>query len=176
MATTYPARAKTGLRSRDVQNPLFKEAEARVLAWLEAQDFQVVDARAAKTYFDFRIGAPGAENLAVFTLDVKCDQYAASTGRVAWETHAATRGFTRLSWGLNPNLDYVAFVLPSNNPQWTLLLVDAGKVRAALDTLVAGRDYHPFDKQGEDARQAAGLAIQLAALRRVGAIVREAQV
>lgn len=177
MTVNYAPRARTGTRSRDVQNPIFKEAEQRVYEWLQANGYSIVDLRAQKTYADFRFGAAGKQP--VFTLDVKADQYASETGRVAWEIVVENRGRIREGWGMYKELDYVAFVLP-NGPEplsWPLYMVDVKQVQRALDTIVEQHgDYVRFDKRGEDGRRAEGVAISLAALRQHGCIVHEAAV
>lgn len=174
MVTSYPARKSTGTRSRDVQDPLFKEAEERVFIWLQEQGYTVSDERKAKTFYDFRIGS--ANGQAVFALDVKCDQYAATTGRVAWELFVETRGNMREGWGRDDRLDYVAFVLPH---EWRVIMVDTDCIR----TLIAKQDQGfnlpkegelvAFRKEGTDGKTAHGLALSLEYLRRHGCIKRE---
>lgn len=173
--SSYAPRQKTtGIRSRDAVNPLFVEAEARVHRWLVDAGYRVVDARAQRTYYDFRIGKePG---LAVYTLDVKCDQYASNTGMVAWETNMWTPSRKWAGWGMDEKLDYVAYALPH---VWTLLLVRTTCVRKLLARIEAGAytpqqgEVKPFVKEGRDGYHAAGLVLSIPLLRREGCVAAE---
>lgn len=172
MVVQYPGRKRTGNRAQDVVDPLFQEAERLVHDWLLASNYNVLDMRPAKTYHDFRFGA----NDPVFTLDVKADQYAQTTGRVAWEILVENRGIMRPGWGKDDRLDYVAFVMPGI---WRMILVDAERVRELLVRIDRGFDLPrdgeliAFNKVGGDGRTAQGIAIGIEYLRRHGAIKRE---
>jgi hypothetical protein len=166
--TSYPPRKATGNRAKDVVDPLWQEAEERVYAWLVQDGYAVTDARKQKTHYDFAL-----DNL--WTLDVKCDQYAASTGRFAWELFVDYRGHTRRGWGGNINLDYIAYVTPHD---WFVYLVDAAKVRALLAAVEAGEATAPagmmvsFSKQGADGRTGIGVALGIEWLDAQGCIVK----
>lgn len=173
MVTSYPARKSTGTRSRDVQDPLYKEAEERVYRWLQEQGYSVSDERKAKTFYDFRIGS---KTPAIFALDVKCDQYAATTGRVAWELFVEVGKNIREGWGRDERLDYVAFVIPH---EWGVVMVDTDCVRALIAKQEQGfnlpreGELVAFRKEGQDGRTAHGVALALEYLRRHGCIKRE---
>ena len=172
MVANYPARQKTGNRAKDVANPMFKEAEERVLRWLLANGYAVRDARGEKTFYDFRFGAFRP----VYALDVKCDQFAQTTGRVAWEAFVEMGTHIREGWGRDERLDYIAFVTPGN---WHMYLVDAERVREMLVRMEKGFDLPKdgelveFKKMGSDGRTGYGLAIGLEWMRRMGAIKKE---
>lgn len=171
MVTSYPARQRTGSRNKDAVNPVFLEAEAKVLEWLVAEGHDVQDARPQRTYYDFALG-----NL--WTVDVKCDQWMQTTGRVAWELYLETRGVLRESWGMDARLDYVAFVAPHI---WKLVLVDTEAVRDLIAkqekgfNLPKSGELVAFSKEGNDQRTGKGVALSIDYLRRHGCIKKEAQ-
>lgn len=176
---TYAPRPRqpTGNRAVDVHNPLFQEAETRVYNWLTSRDNHIVrDCRKQHTYHDFVVDD-------LWTVDVKCDQLAAQTGRVAWELYVEKANGTMLDgWGRHEHLDYVAFVQPGEaSAGWPVYLVDVQAVRSLLVAIEAGNsiptaaEYRPFTKVGTD-RTGIGVAISLALLARTGCIVEESHV
>lgn len=177
MVTTYqPPRQPTGNRSVDVHNPLFKEAEERVWKWLpNITDKPVRDCRSQNTYHDFIIDD-------IWAIDVKCDQIASSTGRVAWELYVAKGDNMREGWGRHEHLDYVAFVLPKGKEEpWPLYMVDVPDTQKLIERIDNGLvtpeagEYVPFNKVGTD-RTGIGIAISLELLRRENCVMEEAHV
>lgn len=177
--TTYAGRAKlTRRRNIDANNPLFIEAEEKVLRWLLAEGYQVLDYRKQHTYFDFRVGLPQRvdENMQqttfpVYTLDVKCDQFAATTGRVVWELTNIIGGVMREGWGMNPHLDYVASVQPQT---WHMTLLDAVAVRRLLaEDILVGDQVKHFTRKGADGIDSDAIAVYLDTLRQHGCVVKE---
>lgn len=173
-------------RDRDVHNPLYHEAEERVLAWLLAQGKEVTDVREERTYYDFIIGG-------AWTLDVKADTRAHDTGRVVWEAAVIVKGREDASavqegWGQHHGLSYIAYVIiPSGyegtSPHpWPLLIVQAQGLRQAiLQTISEGLVGHgghalrPFVIDGED-RVATGYAVLISWLRDKGLLLEEGEV
>lgn len=173
-------------RDRDVHNPLYAEAENRVLAWLLAQGKEVTDVREERTYYDFIVGG-------AWTLDVKCDTRAHDTGRVIWESAVIVKGREDASavqegWGQHHGLSYVAYVLVQDGGAgpWPLLIVQAQGLRQAVSQAVSeglvGVDteiYKPplkaFVIDGED-RVAMGYAVKIKWLRDKGLVLEEGEV
>lgn len=176
MTTYSPPRQPTGDRAVDVNNPLFKEAEERVWKWLPSITSKPLrDCRPQRTYHDFIIDD-------IWAIDVKCDQLAGSTGRVAWELFVAKGEDVRPGWGQHEHLDYVAFVLPGDpSEQWPLYMVSVDDVQRLVRLIDAGEltpahgEYVPFNKVGTD-RTGIGVAIALDLLRREGCVIEEAHV
>ena len=174
-------------RDRDVQNPLYHEAEERVLAWLLAQGKEVTDVRDSKLYYDFIIGG-------AWTLDVKADTRAHETGRVIWESAIIVKGREDASavqegWGQHHGLSYIAYVLVpgarEDAPQagWPVLIVQAQGLRQAVSQAVSeglvGHEavsvLRPFVIDGED-RMATGYAVLISWLRDKGLVLEEGEV
>lgn len=175
---TYQPRPRqpTGNRAVDVNNPLFKEAEERVYRWLLTREHSVRDCRKQNTYHDFVLND-------LWALDVKCDQLASVTGRIAWELYIERRdGQLQDGWGRHEYLDYVAFVQPGDaEARWKLHLLDVGKVQRLVERIDKGvltprpGEYVAFTKQGTD-RSGIGVAIALTLLDTEGCIMEEANV
>lgn len=176
----YPARQRSsGYISRDANDPLYTEAEERVYRWLLAGNFEVEDHRKDRTYHDFTFYAKGAK----WDLDVKCDSLAATTGRLAFETHM-WRGdkhkptWSAPGWAMHEELSYAAFILPQT---WTLLLVDMRRVREVMAAVDEGLvnpepgDWFLFTHEGNDNLHGRGVAIGIDYLRSMGCIRKEAQ-
>lgn len=165
----------------DVANPLYLEAEERVLNWLRARGKHVTDNRSKRTFHDFTIGN-------AWTLDVKCDVRYAETGRVAWEQltvrhngppeRAITPG-----WGMHHGLSYIVYVLcpppgfrhdeeGGRHNGWPLVVVHAGRMREAI---LANKDspaVKGFIAHGTD-RDGTGYAVELEWLRQQPGVVLE---
>lgn len=175
---TYQPRPRqpTGNRAVDVHNPLFKEAEERVYQWLLTREGLVRDCRKQNTYHDFVIND-------LWALDVKCDQLASVTGRVAWELYIErSNGQLQDGWGRHPHLDYVAFVQPGEaSALWKLHMVDVFEVQRLIGRIDRGvftpdpGEYVAFTKVGTD-RSGIGVAVSLAMLDKQKCIVEEAHV
>lgn len=167
-------RFDTSSRKATLTNRLWTEAEERVLAWLEAHKLTVTDVRKQRTYYDFVLDH-------IYTLDVKCDQWGAETGRLAWEDAISKHGTTVPGWGRHEGLDYVAYVLPGEaDKQWPLFIVDAQATRRMLAVRLAnqniiGNELVPFNKQG-DGWTGHGHALAIGWLRSEGCIVQEGKV
>lgn len=167
-------RLPTGNREQDVVNPLFRAAEDRVYAYLQrlaTPESPVVDMRHEKTYYDFRKGP--------FTIDVKCDQYAHQTGRVAWEQYIfINRGEDSLDrvngWGSDERLDYIAYVFPKGDEEaWPCLIVNRRKMAQQIQEAVGTpqeRELKAFLKESGK-RTATGYAANIEWLRAGGCII-----
>ena len=180
----YPARQKSsGYISRDANDPLYTEAEDRVYRWLLAGNFEVEDLRSQRTYCDFNI-VSRTGNGAKWSLDVKCDSLAYTTGRLAFETHM-WRGdddkpsWAAPGWAMHDELSYAAFVLPQT---WKLILVDMDRVRGVLNAVEMGLvnpepgDWFAFTHKGNDNLHARGIAIGIEYLHSMGCIRKETTV
>lgn len=172
-------RIPTGNINEDVLNIVFKEAEERVYQWLKQRQEvsgEVEDCRKQRGYYDFRIGG-------LWTLDVKVDQYAATTGMLAVEEAIAHQdGRLVPGWGQHIGLDYVAYVMPMKAKKWRMILVRRPTLmETAVDEMhrqEAGKDtsrMRYWTKQGTD-RVAYGVAISIDVLREAGAILKEEEV
>jgi hypothetical protein len=173
----------TGNRQQDYNQPLFKQAEERVWAWLLGQADRtgqpLADYRSFHIYHDFLYAG--------HTVDVKVDQKALASGRVAWEESiwhgkpdGPAEGIQRTDgWGMDQRLDYVVYVLPKGDEEkWPAMLVDNGLWRSAIlgaDPRSKPGQFAPFWKQGDD-RAAVGFLPTLEFLRTCGALVREFEV
>lgn len=168
---------ETGDKQRDVANPLFASAEARVLAWLREQGHHVADTRKQKTYYDCVVDH-------AYTLDCKVDSYAVETGRVAFETRVDTfdkRGVLtggHVGWGVNVALNYAAYVLVSDAKAWPLLVVDrACALQRLNEELLRGNVVTPpFTKQDGEYREAHGHLLPIEWLREQCCVVQEGEV
>ena len=180
----YPRRVKsTGFIRKDAVNETYVEAEERVYRWLLAGNFEVEDLRSQRTYCDFNI-VSRTGNGAKWSVDVKCDSLAYTTGRLAFETHM-WRGdddnpqWQAPGWAMHEGLSYAAFVLPQT---WTLLLVDMDRVREVMVAVDEGLtnpdpdDWFAFSHKGNDNLHARGVAIGIDYLRLLGCIKRETTV
>lgn len=166
-------------REIDAKNPLYAEAEERVLYWLQSQRKEVRDVREARTYYDFVLGD-------AWTLDVKTDMRAHETGRVVWEAGVLnkSRQQTIDGWGMHHGLSYVAYVMPREvnaetaHESWPMLLVNAQRLREAVQQAVSdgkvGKEevLKPFTVEGED-RVSWGYAVSLKWLRDKGLVLAE---
>lgn len=157
-------------RARDVRNPLYIEAEDRVLAWLREQGKVVEDVRHEHKVYDFRIGN-------AWNLDVKADTRHADTGRVAWEQLVVSHDPNRLpqeGWGMHHALSYVAYVLvPPEGDRarpWPLVICHAGRLREAVMANRGLPEVKEFLVRGTD-RDATGYAVDLNWLRSQGNVV-----
>lgn len=170
-------RVKTYRRNVDVAHPLFREAEDRFKDWYEKVlgGTDLTDVRPLRTYHDFTIGG-------MWTVDVKCDQYALQTGRVAWEEevfHFNPKDASDITknpgWGMHDGLDYIVYVFPQGEGTWPAIMVDARVMREAIMRLGTSREYNSslkrFAKESDD-RTATGFAVDIEWLEEVGAIRR----
>lgn len=171
---TTARRADIGDFQRDINNPLFKEAEERVHSWLLAHGHSVEDCRDAHTFYDFKVDNNR-------TLDVKCDSRCQETGNVTWEIAVWHHsGRWQDGWGRHPGLHTIAYIMPpagtvAGDPYpWPLVLVDAARMREFVE------DYHDTPvcwynvRQGTD-RDGHNYIVSLRALRAFGAIVQEGE-
>jgi hypothetical protein len=178
-------RQPTGDRRQDVHNPVFMEAEARVLGYLLARSREkggtVEDCRRAHGHWDFRY--QGKHDVAPLTLDVKCEQWAARTGNVAWEARQFVGTGAKVrevpGWGAWHDLDVVVYVLPGPpEAKWQALFVDAGllgdiaREQAALPAGKRAPGFKEFANTSSD-RTTYGYAVPIALLRQRGAVRRE---
>lgn len=169
-------------RDRDAQNPLYREAEERVLAWLLGRGKEVTDVRDAKSYYDFVVGG-------AWTLDVKADTVAHHTGRLVWEAGVLVKSkagpeAVQEGWGQHHGLSYIAYVLiPQTREEagWPVLVVQAQGLREAVSQAVGEglvgveAPLKPFVIEGED-RDAWGYAISMTWLRSKGLVLEEGEV
>lgn len=178
-------RQPTGDRRADVHNPVFMEAESRVLGYLLARSKEkggaVEDCRKAHGHWDFTYR--GKHDSAPMTLDVKCEQWAARTGNVAYEVkqYVGTGDKVREvpGWGARGDLDIVVYVLPGPpQEKWQALFVDAhllgdiAEEQAALPVSKQALGFKPFANTSSD-RVTYGYAVPLLLLYERGAIKRE---
>jgi hypothetical protein len=170
-------RARTGIKPRkeNYGQSLWKQSEDRVWLWLQGQAERtgntLVDMRDARTYHDFVYAG--------WTLDVKTDQYALTSGRVAWEQVIFFYGeeaedVRRVEgWGNDTRLDYIIYVFPAEEEQWPALLVD----RSIVDSAIAQRGADTFrqfsTRVAGPEQEAAGLLLDISWLKACGAVVRE---
>lgn len=168
------ARQDTRVAKLAYNNRLFQEAEERVYNWLHeaVPELRVIDCRKQKTYYDFLLGS-------IFPLDVKCDQYAADTGRLAFEWEIDKDGRTVPGWGQHEGLAFIAYVLPDlADKQWPMYVVDAAMARVAVREWlesaepVDGINVIQFAVQSEG-REARGYGLGIEWLRERGALVWE---
>lgn len=145
-----PRRAAPSTYAEMVRDPLYHEAEERVYNWLISKGKCVTDDRARHTFHDFTVGS-------AWTLDVKCDTYAHSNGRVAWEQGIIMGSKVVDGWGQHPGLDYIVWVLlPAEDQRenkWPIILCPAKKVRELVyenreTPPVQGFMTRPGDRQG----------------------------
>lgn len=157
---------------KDVLNPVYQEAEQRVYAWLVGSGREVTDDRAEHTWHDFTIGH-------AWTLDVKTDTRAHSSGKVAWEQGLAFHnGTVRDGWGMHHGLNYVVYVLlPAEGDRdqpWPFLLCHAGRLR---DFALSNRETEVsrgFVSYGTD-RDGFGYVLDIQALREAGVVLQEGE-
>jgi hypothetical protein len=157
---------------QDVVNPVYLEAEERVLAWLLAQGKPVTDCRDEHSYHDFRVGDS-------LNLDVKCDTKAFVTGRVAWEQGVARHnGQVYPGWGLHEGLHIVVYVmLPPEGKRegkWPLLVCSAKQLRRFVEANRESPVCIGFMSQGTD-RDGFGFLLNVQALEEFGAIVERGE-
>lgn len=178
-------RVATGNKQKDVVQPLFLEAEQRVLDYLRAQGKHVADNRKARTFYDFVVGH-------AWTLDVKADQYGHESLAVAFETdideyseevdeYGPHRVFQRRSegWGRHHGLNYVAYVLVSDAEKWPLYILHRQKTLDAVLSYVekglGGSAVRPFSKP-DGPRKASGYVLALDWLEEQGCVVERGEV
>jgi hypothetical protein len=179
-APRQPPFVVTGNFKQDVNNPLFQDAENRVLSWLRKQEasaswpWGVIDRRDKHREGDFVLlplkGGP--ERL----LDVKCDVWSIKTGRFAWEEKLVQAdGREYPGWGKS-NLDYVVYVTPQPKDaegRWEAWIVDAKALRTGMEYYIAHkplqslteRGWKQFDKRNTDGRRGVGWAVPRNQLR-----------
>jgi hypothetical protein len=159
----------TGNMAVDVKNPVYIEAEERVLYWLRKRYGygSVWDARDTHRSYDFLAHLGTADQK---QLDVKTDSYLNETGRVAFESRVRYMdGKETPGWG-RKGLDLIAYVCPV---EWRMYLVD-GHILARLvdeneETLPPG--WKRFSKLNPGRCVVEGFAIPLEDLDASQAIV-----
>lgn len=173
----------TGNKARDVANKVFLEAEQRALDYLRAKGWHVADNRKARTFYDFVVNH-------AWTLDVKADQYAIETQRVAFEVaideyaevedeygSSKVLQATRAGWGAHHGLNYVAFVFVNEGEEWPILILHRAKTLEALNEHLekglAGNEVTRFGKQDGEYRRAVGYLLDVEWLRRNGCVMEE---
>ncbi len=171
----------TGDFKADVNDPLFKEGEERMLAWFrqhEASDawpWLVVDNRDKHREGDFiLLPRDGGRD---YLIDIKVDQWSVRTGRFAWEEKLVQAdGTERPGWGKSPHLDYIVYVMPEAvgaESLWEAWIVDARRLHTHVEHLTAhkslqsltGHGWKQFDKHNTDGRRGVGWAIPRQQLR-----------
>ncbi len=160
--------ASTGNPAIDVNNPLYKEAEERVLRWLRRKYgySSVEDLRRGNLPHDFVVRYGNAARLKT---DVKADQYMTQTGNVAWEEKLVLPNKTeRDGWG-RKDIDRIVYVAPQT---WEALLVDAHAMR----TLAQGGGFQRRSKLNPGRYAAHVLLLPIVMLEDAGAVLRKFEV
>lgn len=161
----------TGIFDLDVANTTYLDAEERGLLYLRRRfgHGSVRDVRASKTHYDILVHFGNSK---LQKLDIKADQWFATTGRVAWEDGVAkSDGTFTPGWG-HKNLDLVFYI---GNGQ--AVLVDANKQRALVASYGPGEapaTWRRFEKEVEQGT-VQGWAIPLEDLRAAGAVLLEGE-
>lgn len=102
----------------DVSNPENATAEELVMTILSRQpNAKITDTRKQNINWDFIMEIDGVP----LTVDAKRDTYIEKSNRFAFEMYSKSKdGETRMSWGSNPRLDFLAIV-PASFKSVTLL-------------------------------------------------------
>lgn len=174
----------TGNRQRDVANALFREAETRTIKAVQELlpahgPWQLVDRRDHHLHGDFWLVHQNGRTL---VFDIKCDQYLAKTGRVAFEEKIVfPDGHSEQGWGVSRHVDLAIFVSPLGE-QWPattiavepwLHYVDGVTRRFTTDVLYAQYNWRVIRKTNTDGRVAHGWAMPLEELRRERLVYRD---
>lgn len=162
----------TGNFREDVNNPLFITAEERGKRWLRSRwgFASILDNRSKHQHYDFiaRMGSEQARKV-----DVKADQYFTETGRLAFEMLLHYHGGEQGPGWMQKDLDYIFYIDPHGTRG---VLVDANRVRPALQTSTGYSGWKRFLKRNVSCCDAEGWAVPIEHLVQLGAVTYDGEV